>query len=198
MSTTSPVDVRVFFNFRSPYCYLASKTMFTLFDAYRVRLLFRPLAGWHGRSEPERAAKKISVVRQDVARHARRLGIPFQPPPPTTDPTKAAILSLLVNDRPELRAYVTAVMHAEWAEGRDIGDADVILTLAESVGIGREEALRAFENPDYRATLDEHWAEAQALRVFGVPSFVIGDEVFWGKDRLDFVREHLDALGARR
>jgi 2-hydroxychromene-2-carboxylate isomerase len=195
--SAAPIDVRVFFNFRSPYCYLASKSMFQVFDAYRVRLLFRPLAGWHGRSDPERAAKKIPVVRQDVARHARRLGIPFRPPPTTTDPTRAAVLSLLVRNESQLRDYVTAVMHAEWAEGRDIGNPDVILAVAESVGISKRDALQALESPKHRATLDGHWAEGQALGVFGVPSFVIGDEVFWGQDRLDFVREHLEMIGAR-
>ena len=83
----TPVDLTLFFNFRSPYCYLASKRMFELFDAYHTNLVWRPLAGWSGRSAPDRAVKKLPVARQDVARFARRMGIPLNPPPITTDPT---------------------------------------------------------------------------------------------------------------
>ena len=54
------VDVKVFFNFRSPYCYIASKTMFQIFDDYHANLVWRPLGGWSGRSSPDRA--KVSAI----------------------------------------------------------------------------------------------------------------------------------------
>ena len=60
------VDLKFFFNFRSPYCYLASKSMFDLVDDYHVNLIWRPLAGWDGRSAPDRAKVKVPITRQDV------------------------------------------------------------------------------------------------------------------------------------
>ena len=86
------VDLKVFFNFRSPYCYLASKLMFSLLDEYDVNMVWRPLGGWDGRSPPDRAKVKMPLARQDVARWARRMGIPCNPPPPTTNPTLAGIV----------------------------------------------------------------------------------------------------------
>ena len=124
MSTHVPVTV--FFNFRSPYCYLASKSMFDILDRFDCHFEWRPLGGWDGRSSPERAKGKLPIARQDVRRWCRRLGIPFNPPPVTTDPTRAGAGSLLAEQQGRLREYVMEVMHAEWGEGRDIGDIDVL------------------------------------------------------------------------
>ena len=111
-----PVDVRVFFNFRSPYCYLASKSLWEMLDAYNTNLVWRPLGGWNGRSPPERAKKKVPLARQDLARWAKRMGIPANPPPQTTDPTRAGAVSLLAEESGVLHQFVVRTMAAEWAD----------------------------------------------------------------------------------
>jgi 2-hydroxychromene-2-carboxylate isomerase len=183
------VDVEVFFNYRSPYCYLASKTMWALEDEHPARLVWRPLGGWEGRSPPARLQQKLLVVRQDVGRWARRLGIPFVPPGPTVDPTRAAAGSLLAVDRGVHRAYTIAVMHAAWGEGRDISDPEVLLAAAASAGLPRQELLAAIDDPARHRVLAANAAEATARGIFGVPTFAIGDQLFWGQDRIDFVAE---------
>jgi 2-hydroxychromene-2-carboxylate isomerase len=54
------------------------------------------------------------------------------------------------------------------------------------------------DDPAYLETLTTYWQEADKLGVIGVPTLVIGDQVFWGNDRIDFVRDHLYDLGLRR
>ena len=196
MSTHVPVTV--FFNFRSPYCYLASKSMFDILDGFDCHFEWRPLGGWDGRSSPERAKGKLPIARQDVRRWCRRLGIPFNPPPLTTDPTRAAVGSLLADQQGRLREYVVAVMHAEWGEGRDIGQIDVLQDAGQRAGLDPAALTAAVDAPALLARLDEHMHQAQAVGVFGVPSFVVGEEIFWGNDRLDFLAEHLKELGAAR
>lgn len=188
-------DVQVYFNFRSPYCYLASKKMFDLVDRHGARFVWRPLGGWAGRSPPERAKYKLPIVRQDVKRWCKRLGIPFNPPPITTDPTIAGAGSLLAEERGKLREYVVAVMAKEWADGADIGDADVLLAVGESIGLDRQELADAIHDPVRLAQLERNHEEAAEKGAFGVPTFIVGEEVFWGQDRIDFVAEHLDELG---
>lgn len=188
-------DVQVYFNFRSPYCYLASKKMFDLVDRHGARFVWRPLGGWAGRSPPERAKYKLPIVRQDVKRWCKRLGIPFNPPPITTDPTIAGAGSLLAEERGKLREYVVAVMAKEWADGADIGDADVLLAVGESIGLDRQELADAIQDPVRLAQLERNHEEAAKKGAFGVPTFIVGEEVFWGQDRIDFVAEHLDELG---
>lgn len=185
------IDLTLFFNFRSPYCYLASKRMFDLFDAYHISLRWRPLGGWSGRSAPDRAVKKLPAARQDVARFARRMGIPLNPPPLTTDPTPAGAGSLLAEERGVLRPYVVEVMRAEWAEGKDIGQSEVLLGVGERVGLDRSELAESIASPARLAQLELNWEQAESLGVFGVPTFVIDKDIFWGQDRLDFVEDFL-------
>ena len=191
---SDPIDVTLYFNFRSPYCYLASKKMFALEDEHGARFVWRPLGGWAGRSPPERAKYKIPIVRQDIARWCRRMNIPYQPPPITTDPTIAAAGSLLAESRGCLREYIVAVMAKEWADGEDIGDPGVLLAVGESVGLDRAELKQTIESEEALANLEKNHEEASERGAFGVPTFFVGDQIFWGQDRIDFVAEHLDEL----
>ncbi len=192
---TEATKVKLFFNFRSPYCYIASKTLFSLVDDYHAKFEWKPLAGWTGRSAPDRAKVKIPLVRQDICRITKKMGIAMNPPPITTEPTKAGAGSLLAEERGLLREYVVAMMDKEWAVGLDIGDPEIILTVGQDIGLDKQELLNALESQHYLARMEENWQEAQALGVFGVPTFVIGDEIFWGSDRIDYVRDHLQELG---
>ncbi len=195
---SEPVDVKLFFNFRSPYCYIASKTLFAIFDDFHANLVWRPLGGWSGRSSPERAKVKVPLTRQDVRRITAKMGIPMNPPPITTEPTAAGAASLLAEERGLLRPWIVEVMRAEWAQGRDIGDHDVLLAIGEQVGLDAGELRAAFTDAARLAQLEKNWQEAQELGLIGVPSFQIGDELFWGSDRIEYVLDHLRTLRLRR
>ena len=192
------VDVKLFFNFRSPYCYIASKTLFAIYDDYHANLVWRPLGGWSGRSSPERAKVKVPLTRQDVRRITGRMGIPMNPPPITTDPTAAGAASLLAEEKGLLRPWIVEVMQTEWAEGQDIGDHEILLSIGDRIGIDRDELQKAFTESGRLAQLDRNWEEAQALGLIGVPSFQIGEELFWGSDRIDYVLDHLRDLRLRK
>ena len=191
------VDLKFFFNFRSPYCYLASKTMFSLVDDYHVNFVWKPLAGWNGRSAPDRAKVKIPLTRQDVARWAKRMNIPCIPPPITTDPTPAGVGSLLAEEKGCLREYVARVMDTEWGQGVDIGQADTLVDIARQIGLDPDEFAASLDDPARQKILEDNWQEAQESGVIGVPTFVMGDQIFWGNDRIDFVHDHLRELGLK-
>ncbi|MCX2975509.1 2-hydroxychromene-2-carboxylate isomerase [Halieaceae bacterium IMCC8485] len=195
---TDSVDVKLFFNFRSPYCYIASKTLFQIYDEYDVGLVWRPLGGWSGRSPPDRAKIKIPLTRQDIRRITAKMGIPMNPPPITTDPTIAGAASLLAQEKGLLREWIVEVMRAEWANGLDIGDEQVLCDVGESIGLEKEALQAAFTNPEYLQQMDDNWAEAQALGLIGVPSFQIDEEQFWGADRIEYVLDHLQNLRLRK
>ena len=190
----SDTSLKIFFNFRSPYCYLLSRSLFEELDNFDIDVEWFSLAGWDGRSPPERAKVKVPLTRQDVARWCKRLNIPFNPPPITTDPTPAALVSFAAEEKGCLPDFVKNVMWAEWAEGQDIGQTDVLENIAESCGMEKKSVGEALANTQYEEELQANWAQAQALGVIGVPSFVIGEEIFWGNDRFDFVLEHLRTL----
>ena len=194
---SEPIDVKLFFNFRSPYCYIASKTLFRIFDEYLTKLVWRPLGGWSGRSSPERAKIKVPLTRQDVRRITAKMGIPMNPPPITTDPTIAGAASLLAEQRGLLRPYIVEVMRAEWAGGLDIGDESVLLAVGRRIGLDADELQASFSDRQFLDQLNRNWEEAQDLGLIGVPSFQIGDELFWGSDRIEYVLDHLNDLRLR-
>ena len=195
---TNSIDVKLYFNFRSPYCYIASKTLFRIYDEFHADLVWRPLGGWSGRSSPERAKVKVPLTRQDVRRITAKMGIPMNPPPITTDPTIAGAASLLAEERGLLREWIVETMRAEWASGLDIGDEEVLFAVGESVGLDRQSLQAAFVNDAYLQQLEANWSEAQSLGLIGVPSFKVGEELFWGSDRVEYVLDHLSDLRLRR
>ena len=89
-------------------------------------------------------------------------------------------------------------MHAEWGEGGDIGDPEVLVPAAVSAGLGAEAVREAMDDPRHLARLEDNWERAQRLGATGVPTFIIGEDIFWGNDRIDFVEEHLDDLRGGR
>lgn len=189
-----PAEINIYFNFRSPYCYLASKKLFSIFEEYHAKLIWKPFSGWSGRSAPERAKIKIPMVRQDVNRQARAMGIPFTPPPIDTDPTLAGAISLIAEQEGLLEPFVLEVMRKEWAEGRNIGDIDVLIEVGEEIGLGRGVIKRGAQNQALFNQMNVNWEEAQLKGVFGVPTFVVNDQIFWGNDRINSLREHLHEL----
>lgn len=195
---TNPAEINIFFNFRSPYCYLASKSMFSIFDEYHAEIIWKPLGGWSGRSAPARAKVKVPLVRQDVERSTQEMGIPFVPPPTETDPTLAGAVSLVAEQEGLLEQYVVEVMRKEWAEGCDIGDINILLEVGEEIGLGRGVITRASKNDDLYKKMDQNWEEAQGIGVFGVPTFEVGGNIFWGNDRIASLKKHLHGLRLRK
>jgi len=195
---TTPVDVKFYFNFRSPYCYLASKTMWSIVDNFHVNMVWKPVGGWNLRSEPSRAKKKLPIARQDMARFARRLGIPVTPPPVETEPTPAGAASLYAQQQGKLREFIIETMRIEWAESRNIGLPEVLAEVATRIDLNPDQLLAASQDEDSLAQLEKNAQEAEEDGVIGVPSFVIGEEIFWGQDRIDFVLEHLTDLRAAK
>ena len=84
-------------------------------------------------------------------------------------------------------------MKAYWGEGKDIGDRDVLVAVANAAGLDGEALLGRTEDPAVKERLKANTDEAVGRGVFGAPTCFVGDEMFWGNDRLDFVEEALRA-----
>jgi 2-hydroxychromene-2-carboxylate isomerase len=81
--------------------------------------------------------------------------------------------------------FSRAVYRAEFGEGRQIGEAAVIAELLGGIGIEPAPVLAKAQSDEIKAKLRVETAEAQRLGIFGAPSFVVGEELFWGNDRLE-------------
>ena len=89
-------------------------------------------------------------------------------------------------------------MRAEWASGLDIGDEQVLLEVGSKIGLDSAELQAAFSDEQSLGQLERNWEEAQQLGLIGVPSFRIGEELFWGSDRIEYVLDHLRDLRLSR
>ena len=84
-------------------------------------------------------------------------------------------------------AYHRAMFRAGWRDDRNLSSKDVVIEVAREAGQDAGEFARAIEEPALKERLKSETATAQARGVFGVPMFVVGDELFWGQDRLEYV-----------
>jgi 2-hydroxychromene-2-carboxylate isomerase len=80
--------------------------------------------------------------------------------------------------------YVEAIMTAMWEEGANTGDAEVVRTLRDNAGLDSTALMSACDDPAVKAELIANTEKAAARGAFGVPTFFVGDEMFWGKERL--------------
>ncbi len=84
-------------------------------------------------------------------------------------------------------------MQALWEEARDTADPAVLAELAGEVGADGDALIARAEDPRWAALRARDTEAAIARGVFGAPSYVLGEEIFWGQDRLDFLARRLDA-----
>lgn len=179
-----------YFDFVSPYAYLQSR-MLGRFEGKaaiaRVPVLFAGLLGhWKNLGPAELPTKRLWTYRF-CTWFARQHAIPFtMPPRHPFNPLKALRLAVALGSTP---AAVQAIFDFIWAEGRDPADAAELRTLGARLGVADAdaEAERASAKEAVRANTEA----AIARGVFGVPSFVVDGEVFWGVDATEFVLQYL-------
>ena len=98
---------------------------------------------------------------------------------------KAARLALLGNDEGWGPAFTRAVYLANFAEQEDISDDGVLVAILKALSLDPVATMAQANTPENKARLKTQTEEAIARGIFGAPSFLVGDELFWGNDRLE-------------
>jgi len=199
---TNPKTIEFFFDFGSPTTYLAHTQLPRIAREAGAQLVYRPmlLGGVFkatGNASPVSVPAKGRWMVQDIARWARRYGVPFMfnahfPINTLTLMRGAAGLQLR---QPEAFAhYADAVFDAMWVQGRNLGDTGVLAATLADAGFAAEAFMALVNDPEVKAQLIATTDEAVARGVFGAPTCFVGEQMFFGQDRLDFVREALARL----
>jgi 2-hydroxychromene-2-carboxylate isomerase len=92
-----------------------------------------------------------------------------------------------------LDQYIDAIMTAMWVDGANMGDAEIVRAIVDKAGLNGAALLAACDDPEIKAELIANTEKAAARGAFGVPTFFVGDEMFWGKERLAQVEVALSA-----
>ena len=180
-----------YFDFLSPFSYL----QLVQFDrlppdleiTYRPVLFAGLLGHWEHKGPAEIPAKRVHTYRW-CHWYAARHGIPFRMPPAHPfNPLRPLRLAVAQGAEP---ALIRAIFHAIWAEGRDLSRDDEWQALTERLAIA--DAEEAIARPEVKEALRRGTEEAAKRGVFGVPTFAIGDELFWGLDATDLVLDYLN------
>ncbi|MFI5017133.1 MAG: 2-hydroxychromene-2-carboxylate isomerase [Dongiales bacterium] len=181
-----PIDF--YFDFSSPYGYLASTEIDALAARHGRSVTWRPFVlGAAFKLTGQRALTvqplRGEYARRDFARSARLLGVPLKMPEPFPFFALAASRACYWVDEPsQAKALAKAVYHAAFGEGRDITPVPVVAEIARGLGI--EDLEQGLEQPATKAALRDATDQALARGVFGSPFFFVDGEPFWGHDRL--------------
>jgi len=193
-------EVRFYFDIVCPYAYLASTQLPAWAERLGARIDHRPiLLGGLLKSlasEPAGGPKsRQAMTRIDVARWAEHFGVELRFPAAHPRRTVEAMRLLTWAPRLSVPALMVALYRAYWVEGRDVADVEVLLEIAESVGLSRQDAQQGLLSATVATELRRRTDEAVADGVFGVPTFVVetesGPRLFFGQDRLHFVEDAL-------
>ena len=188
-----------FFATLSPYCYLAGNRLEAIAEKHGAEIVYKPfdiVAAFPrtgGLPPAERHPSRNEYRAQDLPRQARKLNLPFNLKPahwPTNGaPAAYAVIAAQNAGGGDLGKLTHAITRAVWAEEQDIGHDDVVRACLEEAGFNPDLAnsglLQGAET--YTANLEE----AVAQGVFGAPFYIVGDQKFWGQDRLEDLDLHL-------
>ena len=193
--------VEFFFDFGSPTTYLAHTQLPHLALDTGAKVVYRPmlLGGVFkatGNASPVTVPAKGRWMGADIARFATRYGVPFAHNPHfpiNTLTLMRGATGIQLRDPQALMRYVDAVFQAMWVQPRNMGDPAVLGEVLAAAGFGTEAFMALVSDPEVKAQLVATTEEAVARGAFGAPTFFVGEQLFFGHDRLYFVRQALAA-----
>jgi 2-hydroxychromene-2-carboxylate isomerase len=193
--------VEFYFDVGSPAAYLAWTQLPRIVREAGSEIEYRPflLGGVFqatGNRSPMEVPAKGQYLQDDLQRFARRYGVPFRHNPffPINTLTlMRGALGLQLRDPGRMVPYVDAVYRAIWVDGKNMNDPAIVADVLRQAGFDPEKILALAADPAIKDDLKVVTQEAVARGVFGAPTFFVGEEMFWGQDRLDFVKEALQA-----
>lgn len=188
--------VDFYFDFASPWAFLASTRIERLCADHGATLAWKPIDLPRVRELVERpdapspCAAQFANMVADIQRWAQRYGVTVGMP--VQAPTHPALCGCyLARDMNAEARYIHRVFQSRWADSEDLADDAVIQAIAADCGMEADTLRRAMAGEDTAERLESTSQEAADRGVFGVPTIFVDAEMFWGNDRLDFVTEAL-------
>jgi len=192
-----PRSFDYFFDFASPYTYLCDSQIPGLVERTGAEVVYKPMVlgavmAACGNSPPTAVPAKGAYFGQDMQRWLKRYGLPFafNPhfPVRTIFPLRAAIVAMEEGGFDALRREV---FKAVWAEQIDPNDVEAMRPVIARAGLDPDHVIARTGEQVIKDALKKTTDEAIERGVFGAPTIFVGDEMFFGNDRLEFVEEAL-------
>ncbi len=198
------IVVDYYHSLNSPWSYLGHERLLTIAARHGAEVRIHPVdflgtifPATGGVPVPKRPPPRQAYRLQELKRWRAYLDVPLNLKPaywPADERFAAAIEIAIRENGGDACAFAGAVMRAVWAEDRDMADETTVVDIARSVGVDAD-ALRPRVD-DCLGIRERESQQAIERNVFGAPTYIIGDQVLWGQDRLDFVDRALAAHAA--
>ena len=194
-------QVEFLFDFGSPTAYLAYTQLPAIAAECGAQILWRPilLGGVHkatGNVSPVSVPAKGRWMFGDISRWAQRYGVPFSMNPHFPINTIALMrgaVGVQLKLTNEFLRYVEAIYNAVWVQARNMGDPAEVAKVLGEADLNADDIFALAGEQRVKDLLKTYSDDAVARGAFGAPTFFVGDEMFFGQDRLDFVAEALEA-----
>jgi 2-hydroxychromene-2-carboxylate isomerase len=190
-------QVEFFFDYGSPFSYLADTQLAALERRTGASVVYRPMLlgavlKETGNASPITVPAKGRYMGVELQRWARRYGVPFAANKFFPINTMRLMRGAVAAQHAECFAeYHRAIYPAFWVDSANLGEPEVIRAVLDKAGLNADLILARIEEPDVKEQLRLNTEEAVRRGVFGAPTFFVGEEMFWGNDRLMFVEEAL-------
>ena len=189
--------IEFFWDAASPYTYLASTQIEGLAARTGVSLEWRPfLLGKvfeaTGNKAPATNPSKGKHLFTDVMRWARHYGVPMTMP--KVFPVNSVLglrAGIAAGAQGKAAEFAMGLMRANWGEGQDVSQPAVVGGVARAVGLDATALLAAVQEQPVKDQLRANTEEAVKRGAFGAPSFFVGEQMFWGNDRLVLLEQFL-------
>lgn len=190
-------SIEYYFSISSPWAYLGSDRLIALGQRANVRIEPLPITtidehGWIPMKHKSAARQRYG--RTEIGRWSRHLGIAMQQDRPIDikDPTPAARMVVAASvDGQDALALSHALQRAYWERAADIGMPAVRGEIADAMGYDGQQLLDAESSPAVTGKWQDNRTRAIERGVFGSPTYVFENELYWGQDRLDFLERHV-------
>lgn len=198
-----PKPIKLYFDYKSPFAYLAKDEAYQLEEDYFVQIEWLPYvldipeALGDLQSRTQQQWRKIRYSYMDARRWANKRGLVVRGPQKIFDSSIAAIGMLYAQKQGKFRPYHDRVYERFWRRELDIEDKRAVASVLAEVAADPQGFL-AYLDGEGRADLEVIQKQAETDEIFGVPIFLIEGEMFWGHDRIPLMREKLDGMGLRK
>lgn len=186
--------IHFYFDFLSPYAYVA----WTWVRSQSYDFVFHPisipsLVSHYDAKGPAQINPKRNYLFKDLLRYTALNNVPFNPPKNSAFNSLHALrLSLKSVAKDRQKEVIDAIFKAAWEKGMDIGSDDVLKEVLEASGLPSKELFLKMEESSSRMELKNNVEEAINAEVFGVPTFLVDDEIFWGNDAIKYMEMFLE------
>lgn len=197
-----PHAITYHFSLNSPWSYLGDGRLAEIAARHGAAVIHKPtdfglvFPETGGVALPKRAPARQAYRMQELERWPAHLNIPLIRRPeffPSNERLGAGMVIAALNEGLDAAPLVNGILTALWAENRNIGDEAALIAIAGERGFDGRRLMEAGKADDIEAQWAQNSRDALAAGVFGAPSYVLGAQLFWGQDRLDFLDRALAA-----